>query len=103
MIVVEPAGTKALTGTESACEPLDRFTLTPPEPAAWVSVTVHVDVPADAKTFGLHNRVDKAGAAGLDPMVVSNSTGGSPFTSAITLTTDPALPAPNVKVTEAWP
>jgi len=70
LIVVEPAGTKALTGTESACEPLDRFTLTPPEPAAWVSVTVHVDVPADAKGFGAHNSVDKAGAAELAALIV---------------------------------
>jgi hypothetical protein len=102
--IVEPWGTRTLAGTERNCgELLDKVTVTPPDPAAWVSVTVQLDAPPDTRTVGAHNAVDKAGAEGLDPIVVSNSTGCRPFTSAMTATIDPVVPDPRVKVMEAWP
>ncbi|MFZ1145176.1 MAG: hypothetical protein WAN37_10015 [Bryobacteraceae bacterium] len=52
LAVVEPLGTVTEPGTLSAATLLDNATVTPPDPAALESVTVHVDVPPGARLAG---------------------------------------------------
>lgn len=101
--VVVPAGMRIVAGTESAGKLLATAILIPPWPAACVSVTVHDDTPPDGRTVGEQSRLDSVGEARVDPIVLSNSTGCNPLTSAMTLTIDPVAPEPSVRLTEAWP
>ncbi len=51
----EPAATVTDPGTVSAAMLLDRVTVTPPDPAALASVTVHVDVPPGLRFPGVQD------------------------------------------------
>ena len=46
LVLVALAGTSRVAGTETAVLLLDKFTVSPPDGAADVSVTVHVSEPA---------------------------------------------------------
>jgi hypothetical protein len=100
--VVEPAVIESAPGTVSICELLERVIATLPVPAACESATVQVDRARELSSVGEHDS-DANAAVPLPETVASNSTGRSPFTSAITEVIEPAVPAPMVKVTEACP
>jgi len=52
LAVLEPLGTVTEPGTVSAATLLDSVTVTPPDPAAFESVTVHVAVPPGVRLAG---------------------------------------------------
>ncbi len=52
LAVLEPLGTVTEPGTVSVVTLLDNVTVTPPDPAALESVTVHVDVPPGVRLAG---------------------------------------------------
>ena len=101
--LMAPDATKTDVGTVSAGKLLDSVTVAPPEPAAWDKVAVHVEIAPELRLAGAHDN-ELSTTEELEPeMVASNSSGGNPFTSAMTLVTVPDDPAPRVRVSEACP
>lgn len=62
----EPAATVTDPGTVSAVVLLDSVTVTPPDPAALASVTVHVDVPPGLRFPGV--QASELKVPGADPL-----------------------------------
>jgi len=60
VVVAEPAGTVTVdVGTASSALLLESETTVPPVGAAWLRVTVHVVVAADARFVGVQDNEDK--------------------------------------------
>ena len=101
--LLDPAGTKTVTGTGRSVELLESVTVAPPAGAACVSVTVHVAVAPELRPASGHPTELSDGPAPVPVTERTNSTGGSPLMSAMTVVTEPAALAPSVKLTDAVP
>src|SRR5437588_12854650 len=59
--LLEPEGTNTVVGTMSAGILLESVMVTPPEPATWDKVAVHVDVAPELILLGVHANEVKVG------------------------------------------
>ncbi|MGO9256250.1 MAG: hypothetical protein ACLQU1_08115 [Bryobacteraceae bacterium] len=106
LAVVAAAATVTDAGTVSEVLLLDRVTTAPPAGAAWVKVTVQVDVEFEAKVLGEHRRpvmpLRTVTVPPLPAMVVPIPAGDAPRAPIMEIgTTEPPAAVPSVTVAVA--